>query len=62
MAETFKTPVCDECGSQNIWADACAKFDPVTGEWWLSSVYDYTECNDCMNECRVEWKEMEQMT
>ena len=62
MAETFKTPVCDECGSQNIWADACATYHPATGQWELSSVMDYTECNDCMNECRVEWKEMEQMT
>ena len=48
MAETFKTPVCDECGSQNIWADAgpLTTRPRVNGSFRASWI---NECNDCMN-------------
>lgn len=57
----MKIPVCPECGSDDIVADAYAAWNPETREWELRGTYDSYICDTCgyeMKECT--WKEVEQ--
>ena len=54
----IEKPVCAECGSTDIVVDAFAEWSVESQAWVLHSTYDYTHCNDCDGECRVEWMTM----
>lgn len=43
----IKTPICQYCGSDQISADAYAKWDYQNQEWILSSVYENGYCTSC---------------
>lgn len=44
------TKHCRECGSENIVADAFARWNVETQAWELSSLFDATCCEDCGEE------------
>lgn len=39
--------VCKKCGSNEVFKDAYAEWDPEKQQWVLHAVYDYTTCNQC---------------
>jgi len=39
--------VCSQCGSDSVVKDAFARWDVEEQDWYLSSVYDFTVCDDC---------------
>lgn len=40
-------PVCRSCGTSDVVRDAWAAWNPTTGEWELSQVFDDGYCNQC---------------
>lgn len=44
------TPVCDVCGSADLFKDAAATWDRDRQEWSLLSTYDSTTCQRCERE------------
>lgn len=44
------TLTCPKCGSADITRDACARWNPATDDWELSSTYDLMTCSDCGEE------------
>lgn len=51
-------PVCSHCGSDEIFADACAEWDKDDQKWCIVTVYDNTDCGDCGEERSVDWIEV----
>jgi hypothetical protein len=39
--------VCRDCGSENVAADAWAKWDTVEQDWSLGVAFDEGFCDDC---------------
>jgi hypothetical protein len=50
MSNPKTKPVCPQCGSDDMVADACASWNSDTQEWELISTYDSTTCQSCDNE------------
>ena len=43
-----KTPVCPRCSSDNVAADAAARWNPEQQEWEVSKIFDQGHgCDDC---------------
>lgn len=43
-----KTPLCPECGSPNISADAAVRWDDEAQDWEIVNVFDQGKiCDDC---------------
>ena len=38
--ETQEVPVCPECGSENVAADAAARWSKESGDWEVSNIFD----------------------
>lgn len=50
-------PVCAECGSDSIAAEAAARWSDELQSWVVSAVYDTGYfCDDCEGETRIEYK------
>ena len=48
------TKVCSCCGSENVAADAAARWNVGAQEWEVSNVFDEGHsCDDCGSECRI---------
>ena len=60
-AQRRTVPVCSECGSGNVCADAAARWDAGSQEWEVVNVFDKGHsCDDCQHcDARLEWKEEE---
>ena len=50
-------PVCDECESDEVLADASAEWDSEQREWVLASTYDNMTCQDCNDDCHIKWED-----
>lgn len=50
-------PVCEECGSDNVWVDATAAWDIATQKWVLESTFQQEYCEQCDGETTLEWVE-----
>ncbi len=49
-------PVCTECGSHKVRADALADYDVKAQDWVLSIAYpDEMDCADCEAPCKVKY-------
>jgi hypothetical protein len=46
--------VCSKCGSEDIVADAWARWSPEKDMFVLDTVFDYTFCNKCEDETHDE--------
>ena len=46
-AQTRVEPICDRCGSADVFRDASAEWDCATQQWVLAGVYDSTTCQVC---------------
>ncbi len=55
MNATTQSPVCNRCGGPNICIDAAARWDEDAGNWVVSSYFDDGHCDDCEDECQVDW-------
>lgn len=54
----MRIKVCENCGSDDVWADALAVWNPETDEWELGNVFDYEHCNECDGETHIIDKEV----
>lgn len=61
MTSTTKTrPVCPECGSHEVRADAYAEWDPDAQEWTLCNTYETYFCADCeTDDISPNWEEIQ---
>jgi hypothetical protein len=50
---------CDHCGSENVFRDAFAAWNPQTQEWELAAVYDAATCEACENDTRLTERPMQ---
>lgn len=48
-------PICATCKTDDVRRDAFASWDVETQSWELSETYDYSHCNNCEGEARLEW-------
>ena len=55
----MKRKICSECGSDNVLADAYARWNSEKNDWELDSTFDSYYCNECEGECSVEDVEIE---
>ena len=46
--------ICRDCGGRNVRRDAWAEWDRDQQRWVLADMFDYSHCNDCDNESRLE--------
>lgn len=46
--------VCSHCGSSDVTIDAWAVWNAETQAWELGGTLDYTHCETCDEECRIE--------
>lgn len=53
MTEPRTIIACARCGGFNVTCDAVARWDNVTQQWEMSSMFDNTDCDDCSGECRT---------
>lgn len=54
------TMVCTTCGGESVKSDAWAVWNVPNQKWELESEpYDFSYCNDCDGECRVEERQVE---
>lgn len=49
-------PVCTECGSDDVLRDAFADWDNEKQDWVLQNTFDFSFCNNCENECDLNWE------
>lgn len=54
MGKPKITMICESCGSLDVTADACARWDDDAQDWIATSVYDNTDCQSCGGECRTD--------
>jgi hypothetical protein len=56
---TTKSPrvifVCGKCGSEDVFADAWASWNPEEQKWQLEQTFDAGYCNNCQGECS-QWQ------
>jgi hypothetical protein len=50
-----RLPICTECGSADVRADAYAEWDAENQCWSLVTTFDNTDCENCGGECSIEW-------
>lgn len=61
MPKSRYKQVCDECGSENVMADAYAKWDTEDQEWHLVEAFAKgSYCNDCVDETTVKAVKIEE--
>lgn len=54
MTSSLIKKVCRTCGSENVWKDANARFNTVTQQYELASLFDAEYCDDCDSETHIE--------
>lgn len=54
------TPVCTECGSQDVWVDASASWDMDAQRWVLEQAYQQAYCDECDGETSLDWMDEEE--
>lgn len=55
--KTKEVAVCTHCGSDDVVADAAARWDIDTQEWDITNVFDKGHsCGNCGGECSIEFK------
>ncbi len=56
-------PVCTECGSDDVRADAYACWNVETQDFELAATFEKGwVCEQCAEECTVEWVELEEQS
>ena len=45
--DKFEQPVCNYCGSDEVYRDACVAWNVETQQWELVTVYDNVDCEQC---------------
>ncbi len=56
----LQKPTCTNCGSDNVTADASARWDPIKQRYELSSEYGRHDCQDCGHSSfHPDWKPLE---
>lgn len=56
MSSPKTKPVCAECGSDEVSADAYARWCVETQQWEVSQTFDKgAVCENCSGECSLEW-------
>lgn len=51
-------PVCRYCGSNDVYADATAKWDPEANDWAVMDIHESGLCGDCGEQNKFfDWKE-----
>ena len=48
--EVRRKPVCPKCGSDNVVADATARWSAERQQWEVSSVFEQGGCDECGHE------------
>ena len=56
--KTKEKPICTECGSEAVLADAWAEWDAEAQQWVLNNTFDHKFCAACDGECGVKWVEV----
>lgn len=56
MSDPKRIPYCASCGSSEVHKDASAQWDEVFQEWTLVTTFDCATCQDCGEECDLEWR------
>lgn len=52
-------PVCSECGSDDVRADAYAAWNTEVQDWELTQTFDKgSVCESCGGGCSFEWVEL----
>lgn len=46
---------CPDCGSKNVFVEACVRWDENNQDWELDTVHDIATCNDCLSETYPEY-------
>jgi hypothetical protein len=59
LVESRTTPVCSECGSENVCADAAARWDADAQAWEVVNIFDKGHsCDHCEDgDIRLDWEE-----
>ena len=56
MKAKREKPVCAECGSDDVRADAYAEWNVDTQQWEVSATFDKgAVCETCGGECSLKW-------
>ena len=56
MADEKEIPVCADCRSDSIYADAYAQWDTKKQIWDIANAFERTIfCNNCNRETDIEW-------
>ncbi len=59
--EIVRIMVCETCGSENVKSDAWAVWSTPDQKWELEGEpYQFSYCDDCEGECRVEQRPIDQ--
>ena len=45
--------ICENCGSEDVLADAWAVWSAAEQRWEIGEVFDYGHCNRCNGEARI---------
>lgn len=48
-------PICAECGSDDVRADAYAAWSVETQQWEIVTTFDNSDCEECGGECSLKW-------
>lgn len=54
----MKTYVCAHCGTDQVYLDASAVYDPVRDVWVLGAVFDQAFCERCDKETTLIEREL----
>jgi hypothetical protein len=56
MTKKKQKPVCGNCGSSDVLADAYASWNSETQDWELSNTFDKgAHCESCDGETSLDW-------
>lgn len=58
MSQKAVRVFCARCGSEDVFKDAWASWNKEKQEWELFQTFDYTFCETCQEEARLEEKEL----
>lgn len=50
--------VCSKCGGRKVVRDATAAWSSEDNRWELAGVQDHATCEDCNDDCDIEFKEV----
>lgn len=60
MSKNIVDYTCYRCGGHRIVHDCTARYNSSTGEYEIIDILDSSFCEDCEDECKVDFGEVEE--